>query len=72
MDDATLSRHRDQIAEQGYTVLPDVFDAAATADLADDRGRLEDTLRVVPAGNSFEGDHTVRIYNLLAHGRRYQ
>jgi ectoine hydroxylase-related dioxygenase (phytanoyl-CoA dioxygenase family) len=72
VDEATLSRHRDRIAEQGYTVLPDVFDADAAADLAADLRRLETELGVVPAGNSFEGADTVRIYNLLAHGRRYE
>lgn len=72
MDDATLARHRDEIAEQGYTVLRDVFDASVAADLDADLHRLEGELGAVPAGNSFEGAHTVRIYNLLAHGRRYE
>lgn len=72
MDEATLARHRDEIAEQGYTVLAEVFDVDDAAALEADLRRLEDELGAVPAANSFEGTHTVRIYNLLARGRRYQ
>jgi len=71
VDEATLARHRDEIAGQGYTVLPDVFDAGAAAAIEADLHRLEDELGAVPAENSFEGAHTVRIYNLLAHGPRF-
>ncbi len=72
MDEATLSRHRGEITEQGFTVLHDVFDADAAADLDAALRRLEDELGAVPAANSFEGAHTVRIYNLLAHGPLFQ
>ena len=40
--------------------------------LDDDLDRLEHELGAVPADNGFEGRHTVRIYNLLAHGQLYE
>ena len=40
--------------------------------LYDDLLRLERELGVVPANNEFEGGRTVRIYNLLAHGKLYE
>ena len=57
---------------QGYTVLPDVFDADRAAALVADLERLEQELGTVPAGNSFEGARTLRVYNLLAHGPLWQ
>jgi ectoine hydroxylase-related dioxygenase (phytanoyl-CoA dioxygenase family) len=67
-----VSAHVDQIAEQGYTIVrgaiePDLVDA-----LVADLDRLERDLRVVPARNDFEGSRTVRIYNLLVHGRTFE
>ena len=38
----------------------------------DDLLRLEQDLGVVPAANEFEGVHTTRIYNLLAHGPHFE
>ena len=61
-----------EIAERGYTVLPDVFDAGRAEALVADLGRLEHDLGTVPAGNSFEGARTLRVYNLLAHGPLWQ
>lgn len=72
MDEATLAAHRDEIAERGYTVVAGVLTASEADELAADLRRLEAELGIVPADNSFEGRHTVRIYNLLAHGERYQ
>jgi ectoine hydroxylase-related dioxygenase (phytanoyl-CoA dioxygenase family) len=58
----------EDIAEHGYVVLHDVFDDAWAGQLVDDLERLERELGTVPAGNSFEGARTLRVYNLLAHG----
>ncbi|HEX9969886.1 MAG TPA: phytanoyl-CoA dioxygenase family protein, partial [Acidimicrobiales bacterium] len=44
-------------------IEPELVDA-----LSDELLRLEESLGAVPAENSFEGYHTVRIYNLLARG----
>ena len=62
----------EEIAEQGYTILEDVFDADRADALVADLGRLERELGTVPARNAFEGDRTVRMYNLLAHGSLWE
>jgi ectoine hydroxylase-related dioxygenase (phytanoyl-CoA dioxygenase family) len=68
MDDTTRTRHVEAIRADGYTIVegavaPDLVEA-----LNDALIRLERDLGAKPAGNSFEGHRTVRIYNLLAHG----
>jgi ectoine hydroxylase-related dioxygenase (phytanoyl-CoA dioxygenase family) len=72
MDEATRAAHRDEIAERGYTIIAGVLAPEEADAVADDLRRLEAELAVVPADNRFEGRHTVRIYNLLAHGPRYE
>lgn len=66
-----LDHHVRAIEREGYTVVEDVIDAGMAEALADDLVRIERALGVRPAGNVFEGAHTVRIYNLLAHGPLY-
>ena len=66
MDDATVAEHVDRIAELGYTIVPDAIEPDLLDAVADDLLRLEHDLGAVPAANSFEGHHTVRIYNLQA------
>ena len=67
-----VERHVEEIAERGYTVVPDVFGDDVAGALVDELDRLERELAVVPAGNSFEGRATVRVYNLLAHGQLFE
>ena len=57
-----------EIAESGYTVLEGVIAADRCDALVTDLERLERVLGTEPAGNSFEGARTLRVYNLLAHG----
>ena len=69
---APIDEHVRRIATDGYTILegviaPDLVDA-----LSDDLMRLENAFAVEPAGNSFEGAQTIRIYNLLAFGALYE
>ncbi len=64
--------HVQAIAEQGYTIVEHAIEPDLVEALAEDLARLERDLGAVPAANSFEGEHTVRIYNLLAHGARFQ
>lgn len=66
-----VDEHLARIAEQGFTVVPDVLDPDAAAALVDRLEQLEHTLDARPADNSFEGRSTVRIYNLLAHGAEF-
>jgi ectoine hydroxylase-related dioxygenase (phytanoyl-CoA dioxygenase family) len=69
---ASVEHHLDQIAEHGYTVLEGVIDTDLVDALTADLLRLEHELQIVPADNLFEGHHTTRIYNLLAHGHLYE
>jgi ectoine hydroxylase-related dioxygenase (phytanoyl-CoA dioxygenase family) len=64
--------HVREIADQGYTIVPEVVDPDLVDALDADLRRLEGELGVVPATNDFEGSRTVRIYNLLVHGELYQ
>ncbi len=72
MDDALLTHHRRSLDEDGYTILEGVVDPGLVDELAADLLRLEAALGIEPAGNSFEGASTVRIYNLLVHGALYE
>lgn len=65
---STVAEHVARIADQGYTIIEDVIDDAACDALLADLDRLERELGTEPAGNSFEGANTTRVYNLLAHG----
>lgn len=71
MDTAELDRHLAAIDDVGYTIVEGAFDAAYAAELRDDLARIERAEGTVPAGNSFEGARTWRVYNLLAHGPRW-
>lgn len=67
-----MERHLREIAERGYTILerviePDLVDAMNAALL-----RLEEVLASKPGANLFEGDRTIRIYNLLARDRVFE
>ena len=64
--------HEERLQRDGYTIVEDAIEADLLDGLADDLDRLERELGVVPAGNSFEGAATVRIYNLLVHGPRFE
>jgi len=65
-------RHADEIAERGYTVLEGVVPASWVDEVAGALARLEIDLAVGPAKNRFEGRKTVRIYNLLRHGKVFE
>ncbi|HEV7887835.1 MAG TPA: phytanoyl-CoA dioxygenase family protein [Acidimicrobiales bacterium] len=67
-----MSEHLKRIAADGYTILEGVIDVTLCDALREDLDRLEGSLGIKPAGNSFEGAQTWRIYNLLAHGPLYE
>lgn len=69
---ADVATHVDRIAAQGYTVIEDAVEPDRLDELSVSLQRLESEMAVVPAGNDFEGAHTVRIYNLLVHGREFE
>jgi ectoine hydroxylase-related dioxygenase (phytanoyl-CoA dioxygenase family) len=63
-----IKEHVERIDEQGYTIVEDAIEPDLVDELSDTLMALETDLGVVPAANSFEGHHTIRIYNLLVHG----
>ena len=69
---ADITAHGDQIAEQGYTIVPDAIEVDLLDELVEELQRLEVDLGIGPAHNDFEGSQTVRIYNLLVHGRVFE
>lgn len=68
MDSAAVAAHVSRIDEVGYTIIENAFAADLGGEIEDQLLRLEKDMGVEPARNSFEGHHTVRIYNLLARG----
>ena len=65
-------KHAAAIAEQGYTIIENAIETDLVAEIAEALLRLEKDLAVVPSNNAFEGANTVRIYNLLVHGRVFE
>jgi len=61
-----------EIAEDGFTIIEGAIEADLVDALAEDLARLEHDFDIQPATNSFEGDRTWRIYNLLVHGDLYE
>jgi len=68
----TLDEHLERIREDGYCILEGVIEPDLLDEIAADLDRLEVELGIVPADNFFEGLRTVRIYNLLVHGRSFE
>jgi len=67
-----LERHVQAVEVDGYTIVENAIEPELCEKLAEDLLRLELEGDVKPAGNDFEGAHTVRIYNLLARGSLYE
>jgi len=67
-----VTAHVERIATDGYTVVEDAIEEDLLDELAVQLDRLEVELGVVPARNAFEGSKTVRIYNLLVHGKSFE
>jgi ectoine hydroxylase-related dioxygenase (phytanoyl-CoA dioxygenase family) len=72
MPDAQTPSHLERIARDGYTLVPNVFSAAEADALLSELARLERELAIEFATGSFEGRRTKRVYNLLAHGARFE
>ncbi|MFI4974399.1 MAG: phytanoyl-CoA dioxygenase family protein [Caulobacterales bacterium] len=68
MDQAAAERHIERVRRDGYTIVEDAIAPSLVDALDQALARLERELGAKPAMNGFEGHHTVRIYNLLAHG----
>jgi ectoine hydroxylase-related dioxygenase (phytanoyl-CoA dioxygenase family) len=72
MDQNIRDAHVASVREAGYAVVENAIDLELVDALVVALERLERELGARPAGNSFEGAHTVRIYNLLARGRAFE
>jgi ectoine hydroxylase-related dioxygenase (phytanoyl-CoA dioxygenase family) len=79
MDDAPVAvqaqhvaEHVQHVADHGYTIVEDAIEPELVDSLRRELERFEQFFAVEPAGNSFEGFHTLRIYNLLALGRIFE
>ena len=72
MSPEELASHVAQIQAVGYTIVADAIETDLLDELDAELHRLEADLGAVPANNDFEGSHTVRIYNLLAHGKAFE
>ena len=62
-----LDQHLQRLKNDGYTIVEAAIEPNLIDELAATVERLERDLDAKPAMNGFEGDRTVRIYNLLAH-----
>lgn len=65
-------RHAAEIAEHGYTIVENAFDATFATEAIARLDELVELLGVEPAGNAFEGARTLRVYNLLVHGPLFE
>jgi ectoine hydroxylase-related dioxygenase (phytanoyl-CoA dioxygenase family) len=72
LDADTIKRQAARIASDGYTIIEGAIEPDLVDELNEDLERLERLYEVRPAGNSFEGEQTMRIYNLLAFGELYE
>jgi ectoine hydroxylase-related dioxygenase (phytanoyl-CoA dioxygenase family) len=70
--DIGVEAHVGRIERDGYTIVEDAIGLDVVDSILDDLLRLEHDLGVVPAHNDFEGVRTTRVYNLLAHGPRFE
>jgi len=67
-----IAAHLERIDQEGYTIVEDAIDPGLIDALNADLLRIEHALGTVPSDNTFEGTHTTRIYNLLAHGPDFE
>jgi ectoine hydroxylase-related dioxygenase (phytanoyl-CoA dioxygenase family) len=71
MDDAARKKHIEAVERDGFSIVENAIQPDLIEALNEALDRLERDLGAKPAGNSFEGANTVRIYNLLAYGEPF-
>ncbi len=72
MTNDELADHLARIEREGYTIVEDAIETELLDTLQHELDRLEVALGTQPATNDFEGSATVRIYNLLVHGKAFE
>lgn len=71
LSDDAVAAALHEIKHRGYTTLENVISENLLGELAEDLLRIERDRNISPSRNDFEGQRTVRIYNLLAYGSPY-
>ena len=66
-----MDKHLEAVKRDGFTIVENAIEPDLIDGLNEALDRLERDLGAKPAMNSFEGHHTVRIYNLLAYGEPF-
>jgi ectoine hydroxylase-related dioxygenase (phytanoyl-CoA dioxygenase family) len=64
--------HAERLEVDGYTIVEDAIETDLLDALTASLTNLETSFDVQPAGNSFEGARTLRVYNLLALDRVWE
>jgi ectoine hydroxylase-related dioxygenase (phytanoyl-CoA dioxygenase family) len=72
LDTTVAAEHCKRLDEDGYTIVEGAIEPELVDELAATLLDLETFFDVQPAGNSFEGASTLRVYNLLALGRVWE
>lgn len=67
-----VEHHRRELVEEGYTIVERLIPDSVVDELSAAVQRLERELAVQPGDNRFEGNRTVRTYNLLARDPAWQ
>ena len=67
-----VAKHLAEIEERGYTVLEGVLLPDFADEIGEALARVERETNVRPAKNDFEGRDTLRVYNLLVHGKTFE
>jgi ectoine hydroxylase-related dioxygenase (phytanoyl-CoA dioxygenase family) len=71
LSEGALAKALHEIEDQGYTVLENAISEELLDELNEELLRIERDHEIVPSPNDFEGQKTVRIYNLLAYGSSF-
>jgi ectoine hydroxylase-related dioxygenase (phytanoyl-CoA dioxygenase family) len=72
LDATAFADHAKRLEEDGCTIVEDAIEPEVLDELAENLRGLETYFDVQPAGNSFEGAKTLRVYNLLALDRVWE
>jgi ectoine hydroxylase-related dioxygenase (phytanoyl-CoA dioxygenase family) len=67
-----INAHLERIGRDGYSIIENAIEPDLVDGLVEDLYRLEREYDIKPSNNPFEGGKTVRIYNLLVHGKLYE
>jgi len=67
-----VARQLAEIEERGYTILEGALPPDRVDELTEELARVERETQVAPAKNEFEGRDTLRVYNLLVHGKTFE